>query len=344
MTRELATAAAILAGALGFNAPDPKTSPRTERTLAELRATHERLHQQLQDVVSKDPVVRRAFADKGQVVVAIQSKWIEQVLADVAVRYLDDVTLDLNSVEANAGGTVRTDTFVGKITLGDWHLDVKVVSLRGSLAADRPVLAFRNPDLLHVELPVRVRRSRGQVSLRLHWDSAALANMVCHDFDLARDLQGTVLAQTHTLAGDIAFRSVDGEITAAPEFPDRKVALRVDLSSESWAEVEAALRSQDSAGRCGALMKPERILEKLHELGQRGIPVTLPASIFNPVRLPGRVEKRVSVQDRDVAVTVSADTLVLSSQMLWSSASVHVAAQSSPAAASADASAPPRAQ
>jgi hypothetical protein len=171
-----------------------------------------------------------------------------------------------------------------------------------------------------------------------------VANVVCHDFDLTRELEGTVLAQGHTLAGDIAFRSVDGALTAAPEFPDRKIALRVDLSPESWADVEAALRSQDSVGRCGALMKPERILEKLHGLAERGIPVTLPASIFNPVRLPARVEKRVAVQDRDVNVTVSADTLVLTSQMLWSSASVHVAGQSSAGAAQADAGDPPRVQ
>jgi hypothetical protein len=122
----------------------------------------------------------------------------------------------------------------------------------------------------------------------------------------------------------VRFLSEEGAIVAVPQFPDRRVALRVDLSAPSWAIVEEALRSQDSLGRCGALLKPEDVLEKLHGLAERGIGVTLPEKIFRSVRLPARVEKAVVVGDRTVGLAVTAGRLSSSSALLWSSASVTV--------------------
>src|SRR6185295_14211315 len=124
MTKALRGAPALLAAFLALQGPGvpPPPSPSEDETIEELRATHQRLHEELQALVDRDPVVRRVFTDRGQVVVAVQSRWIETVLADLAMRYFEGVTVDLRSVEASAGGTIRTDTLVGRIALGDWHV------------------------------------------------------------------------------------------------------------------------------------------------------------------------------------------------------------------------------
>ncbi len=297
---------------------------RSAPTLAELRATHERLHGRLQELVGRDAIATRAFADPGQIVVAMRSEWVEGLMARVARQYLHRVSLDLAEVEARAGGTIETGTLLGQMKVGDWRVEVKIQSLRGLLSAGKPSLAFGERGLLQVALPAQVRPSRGRVSIRFLWDSAGLANVVCRDFELNRDLDGQVLAQAHELAGAVQFSSEEGAIVAVPLFPDRRVPLRMDLSASSWESVESALRSQDSLGRCGVLLKPEDVLEKLRALADRGIGVNLPEKIFRTVHLPARIEKAVAVGDKMVGVVLAAGRLRSSSALLWSSASVKV--------------------
>lgn len=294
------------------------------KTLAELRATRERLHGELEERVSHDPIVARVFADPGQIVLLARPAWIEELMARVSGEYLDEVAVDLRAMEGHAEGTIRASTFLGRVTVGDWRVEFRIVALEGVLTAGRPSLSVRAGDELSLELPIRVRRSSGRVALRFHWDSAALANLVCKDFELAQELDGVVLAQTHRLAGTVRFRSEEGAIVAVPTIADRRIPLSVDLSPDSWFTVEAALRSQDSAGRCGSLMKPELVIGKLRALARRGIGVRLPDSLVKPLRLPTRVEKAVAVGGRSVQIGVASSNLHLSPGMLWSSASFRV--------------------
>jgi hypothetical protein len=319
VTLTLLSLAAVLPGCAP-NADTRKDAP----ALAELRATHQRLHARLQEAMARDAIATRAFAEPGQIVVAMRSEWIEQFMARVARGYLYRVTLDLTSVEARAKGTIEAGTFLGQMKVGDWRVEVKIQSLRGVLSAGTPSFALGDRGLLQVALPAEVRPCQGRVSIRFMWDSSGLANVVCQDFELTRDLEGRVLAQRHELAGAVRFASREGAIVAVPLFPNRRVPLRVDLSPASWAIVEAALRSQDSLGRCGALLKPGDVLEKLRALAGQGIAVTLPGTIFRTARLPARVEKAVAVGDRMVGLAVAAGPLSSTSAMLWASASVRV--------------------
>jgi len=85
-----------------------------------------------------------------------------------------------------------------------------------------------------------------------------------------------------------------------------------------------ALRSQDSLGRSGIILKPEDILKRLRKLAAAGIKVRLPDSIFRTVRLPAGLEHAVHIDGRVVHLAVTTDSLRMGSQMLWSSASVHL--------------------
>jgi hypothetical protein len=332
--------AALAAAGFLVACPGDTARPESSATLAHLRATHARLHTRLEAAVARDAIANRAFKDPGQIVVAMRSDWVEELMVRVAAQYLDRVVLDLASVEARAGGSLEAGTFLGRLTVGHWRVEVTVESLHGVLSAGTPTLSFENQGLLQVNVPAKVRPTPGRVSIRFFWDSAGLANVVCKDFELTRDLDGSVVAQTHELAGAVRFSTEEGAVVAVPSFPDRRVALRMDLSTPSWAVVEAALRSQDRGGRCGLLMKPEEILDKLRALADRGIGVTLPERIFRTVRLPTRVEKSVEVGDQTVGVTVAIGRLTSSPELLWSSASVAVSS-SEPSTPPPDGSATP---
>ncbi len=320
----LAMAALVLAGC----APQaPRTDPNR---MASLKHDYDRLHERLERAAAAQPLVASALADRGQVVLAIRSGLIEELAGNVARHYLDRVTVDLSDVEGHSSGELRRRTFLGRIKLGEWSVSVDLGNLTGHLRAGSPRVSLRGPDLVDVELPVDVQETEGDAMVRLGWDSAGLANAVCKDFELTREIRGRVLAQRHLVSGALRLHNTGESLTATPVFPDRRIRLKLDLTARSWGVVEAALRSQDTSGKCGALMDPDKGLKRLRALAARGIKVRLPDSIFRAVSLPARLQKSVQVGQRTVGLRLTAQSLRIETATLWSSVSVQVQAGTKP--------------
>jgi hypothetical protein len=316
----LVLAAAILALA-GCATQAPRDDPDR---LASLKHDYDRLHERLEKATATEPLVASAFADPGQVVLAIRSGLIEELAGNVARRYLDRVTVDLSDVEGHSSGELRRRTFLGRIKLGEWSVSVELGNLAGHLRAGSPRVSLRAPDLVDVELPVDVQETEGDAMVRLGWDSAGLANVVCKDFELAREIRGRVLAQRHLVSGALRLHNTGESLIATPVFPERRIRLKLDLTTHSWGVVEAALRSQDTSGKCGTLMDPDKGLVRLRALAARGIRVRLPDSIFRAVSLPARLQKSVKVSQRTVGLRLTAESLRIETATLWSSVSVQV--------------------
>ena len=172
----LAMAALVLAGC----APQaPRTDPNR---MASLKHDYDRLHERLEKAAAAEPLVASALADRGQVVLAIRSGLIEELAGNVARHYLDRVTVDLSDVEGHSSGELRRRTFLGRIKVGEWSVSVDLGNLTGHLRAGSPRVSLRGPDLVDVELPVDVQETEGDAMVRLDWDSAGLANVVCKVF------------------------------------------------------------------------------------------------------------------------------------------------------------------
>jgi hypothetical protein len=298
--------------------------------MALLEDAHDRLHERLEKAAATEPLVASAFADRGQVVLAIRSGLIEGIARNVARRYLDRVAVDLSEVEAHSSGELRRRTVLGRIKLGEWSVSVDLGSLTGHLRAGTPRVSLRGPDLIDIELPVDVQETEGDAMVRLDWDSAGLANVVCKDFALTREIRGRVLAQRHVVSGALRLHNTGESLTATPVFPERRIRLKLDLTARSWGVVEAALRSQDTSGKCGTLMDPDKGLVRLRALAARGIRVRLPDSIFRAVSLPARLQKSVKVSQRTVGLRLEAESLRIETATLWSSVSVQVEAGAKP--------------
>ena len=305
----------------GCAAREPADDPLK---MASLGATHNQLRERLEKAAASDPLVASAFAERGQVVMAIRSGLIEELAGNVAFRYLDRVTVDLAEVHAHSSGELRKKTFLGQVKAGEWDVRVNLGDMAGELRAGSPRVSLRGPDLIDIEIPVDVSETEGSATLRFAWDSAGITNVVCEDFELTREIRGRVLAQHHLLSGALRLDNTGETLTVTPVFPDRRVPLVMDLTAKSWAIVEEALRSQDTFGKCGTLMNPELALQRLKELAARGITVSLPESIFRTVSLPARLQQSVKVNQRAVGLSVKAESLRIDTATLWSSASVQV--------------------
>jgi hypothetical protein len=321
LTRILAL---LVAAGLGAGYVESVTRADSGSRLRELRRLHDALHVRLEGGVGRDPVAARAFADSGQILIVVRARAIEDLTARAARQYLEQVTLDLTALEAHADGSLRKHTLIGRRKIGGWAVAVVIKKLVGQLRAGQPRLAFAR-NVLDVELPLEVQPASGQIRLHFSWDSAAVVNLVCKDFEVDLDLDGRALRQQHVLRGQIELRADDHALTATPVVQERSFPLKIDLTRDSWAKVEAALRSQDSLGRCGMFLDPESVLHELHELVEQGIKIRLPRSIFRPVRLPARFEQSVKVNDTTVRLWLAGERLRSSESVLWSSTRVGVA-------------------
>ena len=316
--------------------PTPAGDAAGQR-LMELRRERETLRQRLAAAVAGDPLATRALRLDADVALVMRTGFVEALLAEVAHQYFDDVTLDLGSVEASAGGVVRAKTALGRLKVGEWRLAARVEALRGRLRAGHPELRFRE-DRLDVVVPVEVSPAPGRIALDFGWDSSGLANVVCGDFELRRVLEGRVLRQTHRLSVAIRLASGEGYLSATPVLTERTVPLQVDLDPASWVEVKDALASEDRLGRCGMLLKPDKVMADLRALAARGIGVRLPEELVRSVRLPAHLEQVVRLGPRAVEVKLRSAAFRLDSRLLWSSARISAAPEARPLASARRAS------
>jgi hypothetical protein len=336
MTHARVLAAVVALILLQALRPSAAGDPAAAR-LVELRREREELRQRLDAAVAKDPLATRALGLDADVALVVRTGFVEALLAEVTHQYFDDVEVDLGAVEATAGGVIRAKTAVGRLKVGEWRLAARIEALRGRLRAGHPQLSFHD-DRLDVEVPVEVSPARGRIALDFGWDSSGLANVVCGDFKLRRVLEGRVLRQTHRLSVTIRLASGDGFLSATPVLSERSLPLRVDLDPESWAQVRDALASQDRLGRCGMVLKPDKVLAELRGLAARGIGVRLPDELARSVRLPAHLEQVVRLGPRAVEVTLRRAAFRLDSRLLWSSARISATPEARPAAAGRTAS------
>jgi hypothetical protein len=251
----------IIAVAVVALAGCPTKAPRDDPArLVSLRDPYESLHERLEKTAAKEPLVASALADRGQVVLTMRSGLIEELAGNVARHCLDRVTVDLSEVEGHSSGELRKKTLFGRVKVGEWSVSVDLGSLRGYLRAGTPRVSLRGPDLIDIELPVDVRETEGDATLRFGWDSSGLANVVCKDFELTREIRGRVLAQRHLVSGALRLHNTGESLTATPVFPDRRIRLRLDLTARSWGVVEAALRSRDTTPGAADSTQPRRRL------------------------------------------------------------------------------------
>lgn len=308
-----------------------RAAPPDESRLPALRAEHERLHQELDARVASDSIVKEALTGgAGTIILAVRSPVVQDVLREVSRVYFDRMTLDLGALEAAAEGRIHRDTFLGRMKVGDWRLEILIQRLRAELRAKAPRLRVVGPNEMEVKLPVVAREARGRITLRFSWDSASLANLVCRDFEVVRELEGRTPQQEHTIGG--TFRLVAGpdSIRVDPVFADDVIRLKVALPDESWAVVREALESQDSLARCGMLMDPEKVVERLKELAAEGFRVKLPKVMFRGFRFPGAFEHTARIEGRPVEVGLRTEALEVTPRAMWSRAAIGIASNRSP--------------
>jgi hypothetical protein len=247
-------------------------------------------------------------------------------MQEVAARYLDRVTLELEAIEVHEKGEVQPRTFLGKIKAGVWWVELDIHRVKGVLRAGRPRVRFAGTNRLGVQLPVTLEGGQGNATLRFTWDAKGIAGLVCRDFDVTREISGRVLSRDYELSGAFTLAAGRTHLTARPVFPDTRFRLFVDLQAESWQALREELARQDTPGRCGLGLDPDKVVARLRELVQRGFDVRLPDKLQRAVELPAAFEPSVEIEGRTVGLSVKPLALKVTPTMISYGAAVEAQA------------------
>ena len=288
---------------------------RDERLLR-LREDYQRLHQRVEGLLAREPLVARTERVEGDMVLAMPAGLVKQIAQEAVGRYFDRVALDLEGIEVTESGEVHADTFLGRVNAGEWTLHVNLLHVRGRLRARNPRIELREGNETDVALTVLLEEGQGTAALRFQWDSHGVAKIVCRSFETRQEISGRVKPDEYPVRGGFRLVAAQDGVVATPRF-NLAFRVNVELTRESWAKVRAALDKQDAITRCGLGLDPDKLFVRLQELVRKGFVIRLPRKLLRTVKLPAGIEQTVQVQDRRVALAVSQDVLRIGPDGLW---------------------------
>ena len=307
---------AVAIRTLPVAAASPSAKEAPEQRVARLQLEVSQLRQRFLAAADSDPQVKKGSAAEGHLTAAVPPALFEDVVRRVAAHYLDRVDVQLDGVKVEKTGEIHKDTFLGKIHAGDWTAFIWFPRIRGALRAGEPRVRLPGGDRVLVEMPVHLERGSGTARVRFTWDSRSVVNLVCADFEVTQDVEGSVEPRAYPVTGRFTLAAGPDDLRATPSFDDR-FRIHPVLAPDSWAAVRRAVEAQDKFERCGMGMDPEKVMAQLNDLVNAGFVVKLPRKLFRPVRLPTRLTPTVSVQDRDVDVELTQSRLEAGPDGVW---------------------------
>jgi hypothetical protein len=289
---------------------------------ASLEREHQRLHQQLESLLDREPLLTELGAKEGEVVLAVRSSFARSLIQEVARLYLDRVGIDLQQIRVDKEGKLTTDTPIGRRKVGTWSITLDVHRVQGVLRAGAAKVQIKDRNRLGVVLPVRIEKGRGEATLGFNWDPHWLVSLVCRDFETAVPIAGRIVPREYEVQGEFAFAAAGRNLIAHPRFEEREFRLEVDPSVESWDRVRRALDQQNEPSRCGLAMHPDEVVQHLREIVAKGFDVKLPRKLYRPVRFPAGFSESVTVDDRPVDLAIQPRELRMTSELITYAASV----------------------
>ncbi len=294
----------------------------SDRELAGLQAERDALETRFVQALSAGGDQGLAQAPRADVMIGVPTAFTERVAEEVVTGLLSEVRIMLRDIRLHFTESVKANLLFGRrATIGILNLDVHLQELRGVLRPGRPDLRF-GQDRIQVQLPVSVAEGWGKADLRLKWDSTGLADFVCGDLDVTRQVEGRVLPATYQVAGAFSLKAQGAEVVLTPRFGDVELNVRVEPSKASWAAVDEIVASRN--GACRTALGQVDVPGKLRGLLAKGLGIRLGKSLYRPVRLPAGVEQSLELQGVELAFYVKPVALRVVPERLWYGADVQL--------------------
>lgn len=287
--------------------------------IAALRAERQALQGRLLALTESMAELGLREAPAAGLLIGIPTEFTRDLAQQIVAGLFGEVTLRLRNLKISKADDVQARILFGQRTVGQFVLDVEIPEVVGRLRPRPPKVTFTR-NRLGVSLHVSLVEGRGSALVHLLWESRGLANAVCGDFDVSRELKARVAPADYAIEGSFAVAASGGSILLKPRFGEVVVNLLVQPSDESWQAIDALVEEQGAL--CRAALRMVDVKRKLSEVVERGFNVRLPPRLFREIRLPAGVHQALDLQGIELTVDVNPVDVVVTPLRIWYGADV----------------------
>ena len=297
-----------------------------EPTEAELRAKRDALKVETEQLRAQLDAKTQLFTHEAEalsgergVVMAVPSSFLAETLQRAIADGLNDSALRLEDVKVGVSNDISVDLGLLRATLGDFVLDANLLEVRAQIWTRNPKVTVAN-GRFQLVVPVETSRGTGRAHLRFRWSGRGLANAICGDLDVARDVDGAAAPLGATLTGSARLAVEHGDFVVVPDVPRPRLRLVLEPSPAAWETLKSAVASQSDM--CRTVLGKVDVVKVLRNLLSRGIVVNLPSDKLKPFRIPIAVTESLEVNDHDVTIVARPTHLSVGQPYTWFAASV----------------------
>jgi hypothetical protein len=283
--------------------------------LARLQSEQDSLRSRSAELIANDPGIQRL--PKGEVVVAVPTAFVRDVIEHLFRDVVDHVTLSLSGIKAHVAKSVKKI-----VTIGEFTVDVEVTKVVGQLRPGKPTITFGG-DRVSMSLPVSVSEGRGEAVIHFVWNGKNVADMTCGDMDITQRVAGNMIPSDYLVSGAMSLAMRGPQVIGTFHFPETRLRIRVKPSQASWDSIHAILAEKH--GVCGWVLDKVDVPSLLANVVEtKGFSVKLPLDKLKSVVLPAGLEDSVTVGGRMLAVAAHTNTLRIDADAIWYSATVRI--------------------
>lgn len=309
--------AALLAALIFCSACSRKPSPQQLQgwamDLRRLQTEQDSLRSRAWELVEKDP--RMQALPKDDVVVAVPTAFLREVIEHVFEDVVNHITLRLSGIKAHVAKSVKK-----VVKVGEFVVDVDITEVVGRLEPGRPDVNF-GQDSISMSLPIEIVEGRGEAMIHFVWNGKNVADLACGDLDITQKVSGDVIPASYNVSGALTLKIRGRDVVGSLAFPETKLRVRVKASKESWDAIRAIL--DEKRGVCGWVLDKVDVPKLLTNLTEvKGFNVRLPVDKIRPFVVPAGVRDSVEVGDKILFVEGKTNLLRIDPDAVWYSASV----------------------
>lgn len=308
----IAALAALLAAGCA-RTPSKEERQGWDADIARLEAEQDSLRARAAVLIAADPRIQAL--PEGEVVVAVPTAFIRNVIDRLFTDVANRITLRLSGIKAHVAKKVKKVR-----TIGEFTVDVNIDQVVGKIAPKPPRIAFGG-DSISLKLPIAIKNGRGEATIHFVWDGKGLAGLTCGDLDITQKVYGNVIPADYLVTGRIELGIKGRRVVAALKFPETKLRVKVRPSKESWAAIDSILDEQKHV--CGYVLDKVDVPNLLENLTEtKGFNVRLPVDKLKPVILPAGIRDSVQMGQRSLAIDAQTKSIRIDPDAIWYSAEV----------------------
>jgi hypothetical protein len=284
--------------------------------VAVLRKQLAELQKEFEDLSGAAPDQALVSAPSDGLVIGVPTALARDVAQQIVAGYLGSVRLTLRDKQVKTKrDDVEAKVLFATRKVGSYELQTRIVKVTAALRPTRELRVSFEGQRFGFNLPVALSEGHGRARLTLAWDSKGIADLVCGDVEVSRELEGRLVPAVYPMSGHFDVAADGGSLLLRPNFQDNKIRVRIEATEQAWRVFDELVESR--SGLCQRALEKGNVKSQLREILAEGFDVRLPRRLLRDIRLPASVQESLKLADGSYVLKVAPAHVAMNAQWIW---------------------------